>query len=133
MKVIQPEGWKEPIGYSNGIAVSGIWKNVHVSGQIAWDKDCQLVGAGDIAVQFEQALRNVVSVVQAAGGEAEHVARLTIFITDKAAYLAARKDIGSRYRKIFGTHYPAMALVIVAGLLEDGAMVEIEAAAGVPI
>ena len=90
------------------------------------------MGEGDFAVQFAQALENVVAVVRAAGGEPEHLARLTIYVVDKDAYAARTREIGAAYRRIMGRHFPAMALVQVAALLEDGALVEIEGTAALP-
>ena len=129
MQILQPEGWPRPKGYSNGIAVFG--RQVFVAGQIGWTKEAKLVEGG-MAPQFAQAMQNVVDVLTEAGGRPEHVGRLTIYVTDKRAYLAATKEIGAAYRACFGKHYPAMALVQVADLLEDGAMVEIEATAVIP-
>ncbi len=129
---IQPEGWKPARGYSNGILVSGAGRLLFVAGQIAWDESQRIVGEGDFAAQFERALRNVVEVVRTAGGDPAHVVRLTIYVTDKARYLAAQKTVGEAYRSLMGRHYPAMALVEVKGLLEDGALVEIEATAAIP-
>lgn len=128
LRTIEPEGWKSPRGYSNGVLVEG-GRLLFVAGQIAWDAEQRLVGHGDFAVQFRQALANVVAVVRAAGGAPEHLASLTIYVTDKAAYLAERRAVGDAYRELLGRHYPAMALVQVADLLEDGALVEIQAVA----
>ena len=89
-------------------------------------------GAGDFAVQFGRALRNVLEVVHAAGGTPEHVARMTVFVSDKRAYEAAMDRLGAIWRDAMGRHYPAMTLVEVAALLEEGAMVEIEATAAIP-
>ena len=90
------------------------------------------MGAGDFPAQFRQALANVVSVVRAAGGLPEHLVRLTIYVTDKAAYLRSTEAVGRHWREVVGKHYPAMALVQVADLLEEGALVEIEATAALP-
>jgi enamine deaminase RidA (YjgF/YER057c/UK114 family) len=128
---IQPDGWKAPRGYANGIAVTGAAKLVFVAGQIAWDADQKLVGPNDMATQFAQVLRNIVAVVRAAGGEPRHIVRMTCYVTDKRQYLAATQPIGTAWREILGKHYPAMALVEVAGLLEPGALVEIEATAAI--
>jgi enamine deaminase RidA (YjgF/YER057c/UK114 family) len=128
---IQPDGWKAPRGYANGIAVSGATKLVFVAGQIAWDADQKLVGAGDMAAQFAQVLRNVVAVVSAAGGQAQHIVRMTCYVTDKQKYSDATREIGAAWRDILGKHYPAMALVQVSGLLEPGALIEIEATAAI--
>lgn len=129
---IQPDGWKAPRGYANGIAVSGASKLIFVAGQIAWDADQKLVGQGDMAAQFAQVLRNVVAVVRAAGGEPQHIVRMTCYVTNKQQYVTATRDIGVAWREILGKHYPAMALVEVAGLLEPGALIEIEATAVLP-
>jgi len=126
---VQPEGWAAPKGYANGVRVRGASEFVFVAGQIAWDAEQQLVGRGDFGVQFRQALENVVAVVRAAGAEPRHVVRLTIYVTDKRLYTDALREVGAAYRAAFARHYPAMALVQVADLLEDGALVEIEATA----
>jgi enamine deaminase RidA (YjgF/YER057c/UK114 family) len=135
MKVesVQPPGWPRPSGYSNGIIVTGAGKLVFVAGQIAWDARRELVGPGDFAAQFEQALRNVVAVVEAAGGKPEHIARMTIYVTDKRLYSARTAEIGAAWRAILGKHFPAVALVQVADLLEAGALVEIEAVAALSL
>ena len=119
----------QPRGYSNGIAAEGTL--VFVAGQIGWNEKCEFV-SDDFAEQTAQALRNVVAVVEAAGGGAEHIARMTWYVTDKHEYNAALKAIGTAYRAIIGSHYPAMTLVQVAALLEERAKVEIEATAVIP-
>ncbi len=129
LAAVEPAGWAKPKGYANGIEVRGASAFVFVAGQIAWDAEQQLVGHGDFVAQFKQALANVAAVVRAAGAEPQHVARLTIYVTDKRLYLGALREVGAAYREVFGRHYPAMALVQVADLLEDGALVEIEATA----
>jgi enamine deaminase RidA (YjgF/YER057c/UK114 family) len=126
---VHPEGWAPPVGYSNGYRVGD---TLFVAGQIAWDADQRLVGAGDMGAQFAQALRNVRAVLDAARCPAERVGRVTVYVTDKRAYLDARREIGRAWRESFGRHFPAMALIQVAALLEDGAMVEIEATAVMP-
>jgi enamine deaminase RidA (YjgF/YER057c/UK114 family) len=130
MEAVQPPGWKRPSGYSNGMIAPG--RTLFVAGQIGWNPiDCHF--AQDTFVgQFDQALQNVVAVVRAAGGEAAHLARLTIFVIDKRAYLTELPAIGAAYRKHLGKHFPAMSLVQVAALVEDRALVEIEATAVIP-
>ena len=128
-EVLLPEGWDAPKGYANGIVVDGAQRLVFVAGQVAWDAHEQLVGAGDFVAQFHQALSNVADVLSCAGARPEHLVRLTIYVTDKQAYLANLREIGAAYRSVCGKHYPAMALVQVAELLEEGAMIEIEATA----
>lgn len=132
LQPIQPKGWAAPRGYSNGMLAPAGSSTLFVAGQIAWDADQRLVGANDFGAQFAQALANVVAVVRAAGGGPEHLGRLTIYVTDKQAYLADLAAIGAAYKQHMGRHFPAMALVQVADLLEEGAMVEIEGTAALP-
>ena len=127
-ETIHPEGWAPAKGYANGmLAPDG---TLHVGGHIGWDADQRIVPGGFIG-QMRQALENVVAVVEAAGGTASDVARLTWFVTDKRDYLAHQKAVGEAYREVFGRHFPAMSMLIVAGLVEDDAVVEIEATAHV--
>ncbi len=128
--IVNPDSLAPPRGYSNGMIVTG-GRVLFVAGQIGWTREAKLV-ASDLPAQFDQALANVMDVVREAGGAAEHVGRLTIYVTDKRAYLADTKAIGAAYRRHMGKHYPAMALVEVADLLEEGARVEIEATAVLP-
>jgi enamine deaminase RidA (YjgF/YER057c/UK114 family) len=129
MRVLQPEGWARPKGYANGIEAEG--RLVFVAGQIGWDKDQRLV-AKDFAGQFEQALNNIAAVLAEAGAAPEHIVRLTWFITDKSMYLADSKRVGEIYRGIMGRNFPTMSVVQVVALVEDEALVEIEATAVVP-
>ncbi len=129
---LQPPSWAKPKGYANGVLVEDPSRFVFTAGQIAWDAEQQLVGAGDFVAQFRQALSNVLAVVGEAGGGAEHLVRLTMYVSDKDAYLAATGELGGVYRELMGGHYPAMALVQVAALLEEGAQIEIEWTAALP-
>jgi len=132
-ETVNPNGWPRPRGYSNGVT-AGIGPHgrlLAIAGQIGWNERGELAGGG-IAGQTAQALRNIVAVLVAAHGDVSHLVRLTWYVTDKHAYKAAEKEIGAAYREIIGDHYPAMTLVQVAGLLEDGALVEIEATAFIP-
>jgi enamine deaminase RidA (YjgF/YER057c/UK114 family) len=126
---ILPPGWPRPSGYSNGMLAQG--RFLAISGQIGWNERNELV-ADDFLDQALQALRNVVTVLRAAGGAPEHLVRLTWYILDKNEYRAALSQLGQGYREIVGDYYPAMALVQVADLLEQGARVEIEATAILP-
>jgi len=129
-KVITPANFPKPRGYSNGLLVpSG--RTLYISGQIAWDKDARIVSP-DFATQFLQTLDNVIAVVRAAGGATEHIVKLLAFVTDLDAYRAAAPAIGQGWRERMGKYYPAMSLVKVAGLLEVGALVEIEGVAVIP-
>lgn len=126
MTILQPAGWPRPKGFACG--VSGEGTLIFVSGQIGWDEHGRFA-ARDIAGQVRQALRNVVAILAEAGARSEHVVRLTWYVTDKRAYLAAQREIGEAYRDVMGRHFPAMSVVAVAALLEDEANVEIEATA----
>lgn len=128
---LQPPGWKAPKGYANGLVAPGGSRLVFIAGQIAWDADQQLVGAGDLSAQFRQALSNVVEVVRCAGGDGDDLAQLTVFVTDKRRYLSATRELKAIWREVVGPHYPTMALVEVAGLLEDEALVEIQGCAAI--
>ena len=129
MTILQPPTWMKPRGYSNGVLCEG--KLLFVAGQIGWDAQAQLV-SDDLVAQVEQALKNIVAILQQGGARPEHLVRLTWYVVDKHEYAAASKAIGEAYRKIIGRHYPVMTLVEVADLLEDRARVEIEATAVVP-
>lgn len=125
-KVISPEGWAPAKGYANGmLAENG---QLYVGGQIGWNAR-QVFESHDFIGQAEQALRNVLAIVEAAGGRAEDITRLTWYVTDKREYLARQREVGEAYRRVLGRHFPAMAMVVVAGLIEDEALVEIEATA----
>lgn len=125
-RIIQPEGWAPARGYANGVLTKD--GHLFVGGQIGWTAQ-QTFECHDFIGQMEQALRNIRDVVEAAGGQPEHITRLTWYVTDKQDYLAHQADIGAAYRRVMGRHFPAMALVVVAGLVEDEALVEIEATA----
>lgn len=126
---LQPPGWATPKGYSNGVVARG--RQVYLAGQIGWNESQQLVSSA-FAGQFRQALQNIVTLLAQAGGRPEHLVRLTWFVTNLDEYRAEVKDIGAAYRDVIGRHYPPMSVVQVAGLVEHGAKVEIEATAVVP-
>jgi enamine deaminase RidA (YjgF/YER057c/UK114 family) len=126
VRPINPAGLPAPRGYSHGILGEG--RILCVAGQIGWNQFGQLVSAR-FADQFDQALANILQVVSEAGGTAESIARLTIYVVDVHEYMEVTQELGRRYRERMGTHYPAMTLVEVKRLLEPGARVEIEATA----
>ena len=126
MRALQPTGWPRPKGYANGIEASG--RLVFVAGQIGWDESGAFP-SGDLAGQVRQTLSNVLAVLAEAGAGPEHVVRLTWYVTDRDEYLGSLKEIGTAYREVMGRHFPAMAVVAVAGLIEAEAKVEIEATA----
>ena len=126
LKIIQPDGWKPAKGYSNGVVAEG--RQLFVGGQIGWNKD-QLFEAHDFIGQMEQALRNIVDVVSAAGGEVDNIVRLTWYVVDKSDYMANQRQVVEVYRRVMGRHFPAMTMVVVSALVEDAALLEIEATA----
>lgn len=126
---VHPEGWKPAKGYANGMVAEG--KVLFVGGQIGWTAE-QEFEARDFIGQMQQALRNIVDVVETAGGSVADIVRLTWYVTDKAEYLAHQKAVGKAYREVMGYHFPAMTMVVVSALVEDEAKVEIEATAVLP-
>lgn len=123
---LHPKGWKPAKGYANGVVAQG--RTVYLAGQVGWNAE-EKFETDDFVGQVEQALRNIVAILAEAGGRPEQLVRLTWFVTDKRDYLARTKEVGEAYRRVIGRHFPAMSLVEVAGLVEDGAKVEIEATA----
>jgi len=129
MRTLLPAGWPRPKGYANGIETDG--RLVFVAGQIGWTPEGKFE-ATTLSAQFAQTLDNTLAVLREAGAGPEHVARMTWYITDKRAYLAALTEIGAIWREKMGKNYPAMAVVEVKALIEDAALVEIETTAVVP-
>ncbi|HEX8180401.1 MAG TPA: RidA family protein [Pyrinomonadaceae bacterium] len=129
---INPAALGRPHGYANGVLVPAGGALLFIAGQIAWDERQQIVSA-DFVAQFDRALANVLTVVRAAGGEPEQIARLVIYVTDKHEYRARTREIGACWRARMDRHYPAMALVEVKSLLADDAKVEIEGIAVIQV
>lgn len=129
--LINPDSLGKPSGYSHGLVADAHGKLLFIAGQIAWNEQQKIV-SDDFVEQFDRALANVVTVLSAAGGKPEHIVRLVIYVTDKIAYRERTREVGERYRKHLGKHFPAMVLVQVAGLLDDAAKVEIEGMAVLP-
>ncbi|MFC5429983.1 RidA family protein [Paraburkholderia denitrificans] len=128
-KALLPAGWVKPRGYANGVAASGT--QVYIAGQIGWDENACFTSR-EFGAQAVQALRNVVAVLDAAGGRPEHLVRMTWYVTDKHEYLASLKAIGAAFRELIGDYDIAMSAVQVVALIEDDAKVEIEATAVIP-
>lgn len=128
-KIIQPDNWLAAKGYANGVLSEG--RILHVGGQIGWNA-AQMFESHDFIGQMEQALENIAIIVQTAGGRIEDVTRLTWYVIDKKEYVARQKEVGQVYRRVFGRHFPAMTMVVVSGLIEDEALLEIEATAVLP-
>ncbi len=129
MKILQPDGWRRPKGYSNGISARG--RMIFTAGVVGWDEnesfpDYTLHG------QFAQALRNTLAILACDGAGPEHIVRMTVYVTDRHEYIASRDEVGAAWRELIGANYPAMALVEVSGLVEGAAKVEIETTAMVP-
>ncbi|MEM1401156.1 MAG: RidA family protein [Pseudomonadota bacterium] len=125
-KAIHPEGWLPAKGYANGMLTKdGV---LHIGGQVGWNGDKQFV-SDEFVGQMRQTLQNIREIVEAAGGQVSDVTRLTWFVTDKKDYLAKQAEVGEAYRAVFGKHFPAMSMVVVTALVEDEALVEIEATA----
>ena len=129
MKILQPEGWPRPKGYSNGVSARG--RMIFTAGVVGWDEnesfpDYTLHG------QFAQALRNTLAILACDGAGPEHIVRMTVYVTDRHEYIASRDEVGAAWRELIGANYPAMALVEVSGLVEGAAKVEIETTAMVP-
>jgi enamine deaminase RidA (YjgF/YER057c/UK114 family) len=127
--ILQPEGWLAPKGYSNGIEARG--RQIYVAGMIGWNGQSQFE-SDDFVVQCKQALQNIVDTLACAKAGPEHIVRMTWYVKDKKEYLARGRELGAAYQAVIGRHYPVMALVQVADLVEDRARVEIEATAVVP-
>lgn len=128
METLQPSGWPMPKGYANGVAADG--RIVVTGGVIGWDRDGRFP-IGFVA-QVRQTLSNIAAILAEGGARPEHLVRLTWYVVDMDEYLSSLRELGQVYREIFGTHYPAMALVQVVRLVEKEARVEIEATAVVP-
>lgn len=128
-RTIEVPGWKRPSGYSNGVAARG--ELLFVAGQVAWDENERMVSP-DFVPQFARALENVKAILDAAGARPEHLVRVTVYVTDVREYAAATRAVGAEWRRVLGKVFPAMTLVQVAALLEEGAKVEVEATAVIP-
>ena len=129
-EIVQPEGWPRPNGYSNGAVASG--RFVVLAGQIGWNPVSGQFEVNDFLGQTRQALTNIVALLLAGGARPRDLVRLTWYILDRDEYLSAGRDIGAVYRELIGDHYPPMSVVVVSGLLESRARVEIEATAVIP-
>lgn len=130
MRRLQPDGWPRPKGYSNAVSVKvgATGRLIFTAGIVGWDEnesfpDYHLHG------QFAQALRNTLAILAEDGAGPEHIVRMTAYVIDRSEYLASRDEIGTAWKAIMGSHYPAMALVEVKGLVEGAAKVEIETTA----
>ena len=126
MRLLQPEGWPRPRGYSNGIEAEG--RLVFIAGQIGWDESGKF-RATTFAGQFRQALLNTLAVLKEASAGPQHIARMTWFITSRDEYTASLAELGAAWKELMGRNYPAMSVIIVSGLVEPEAKIEIETTA----
>src|SRR4051812_21867031 len=129
-EILQPEGWAPAKGFANGVMAEG--RIVFVGGQVGWNPATGEFETDDFVAQARQALLNVARVLAEAGAEPRHVVRMTWYLTDRREYLDSARALGAAYREVFGRHFPAMSAVMVAGLVEERAKVEIEATAVIP-
>ena len=129
-RVLQPEGWLRPSGYSSGVLAEG--RQVFIAGQVGWNPRSGKFESSSLVEQTAQALRNVLGVLAVANGRPEHIARMTWYLTSRAEYLAHLEEIGAAYRAVMGKHFPAMTAIEVTALIEAQAKVEIEATAVIP-
>ncbi|MFE0013267.1 RidA family protein [Mesorhizobium sp. NPDC059054] len=128
-RVLQPEGWAKPIGYANGMEARG--RTIFVGGQIGWNGQCKFE-VHDLPGQIRQTLENVIAILREGGAGPEHITTMTWYVLDRKAYSASLKEIGAAWKATMGRNFPAMAVVQVSGLIEDEALVEIQATAVVP-
>lgn len=125
-RIVKPDAWPTPKGYADGVLTPE--GHLFIGGQIGWTAEHEFE-THDFVGQTEQALRNIAAVLEKAGGKPTDIVRLTWYVTDKREYLARQREVGEAYRRVLGRHFPAMTMVVVAGLVEDAALVEIEATA----
>lgn len=128
-RTIEVPGWKRPRGYSSAVAAKG--ELLFVAGQVGWDAEERLVSS-EFVPQLARALENVKVILDAAGARPEHLTRVTLYVTDTRDYIQGARAVGAEWRRILGKVFPAMTLVQVAALLEEGARVEVEATAVIP-
>jgi enamine deaminase RidA (YjgF/YER057c/UK114 family) len=129
VKALLPHGWPRPKGYSNGISARG--RMIFTAGVVGWNEEESFV-AQDLVGQFRQILVNTLAILAEDGAGPEHIVRMTWYVTDRSDYIANLREIGAVYREVIGKHFPAMAVVQVAGLVEPAARIEIETTAMVP-
>jgi enamine deaminase RidA (YjgF/YER057c/UK114 family) len=130
-EIVTPEHLARPSGFSHAVVSTG-GRTVWLAGQTALDTEGSIVAAGDVVAQFDQALTNLLGALDAAGGRPEHLVTMTIYIVDMDGYQARAREIGAVWRRLVGTHYPAMAGIGVSRLWDADALVEVSGVAVVP-
>lgn len=129
-EIILPDGWVKPKGYSNGI-LAHKGRVLFMAGQVGWSPE-EKFASDKLVPQFEQAIKNIVAIVQKAGGKPSDICKMTCFCKDRNQYLATRKELGQIWKEIMGNHYPCMSMIFVVDLLDHPAVIEIEAMAVIP-
>lgn len=129
MKILQPENWPKPKGYSNGVAAKGT--HIFLAGMVGWDEHEKFESI-DFVAQARQALKNILTVLKEGGADASHITRMTWYFVDMEEYRASLKQLGAAYTEVLGKVYPAMTGIQVAGLVEKDARLEIEVTAIIP-
>jgi enamine deaminase RidA (YjgF/YER057c/UK114 family) len=129
MKTLLPPGWPRPKGYANGISAMG--RLIFTAGVVGWDEQERFV-ATDFVGQFRQVLKNTLAILAEDGAGPEHVVRMTWYVADRDEYVGSMREVGAVYRELMGNHFPCMAAVQVASLVEPEARIEIETTAVVP-
>ncbi len=127
---ILPEGWKAPIGYANAVLAEP-GRTLYLAGQVGWTAQ-QEFESDALVPQFEQALKNILAILETAGGRPQHIVRITAFCIARDEYLASRRELGRIWRTLIGDHYPAMSMIFVADLLDHPGKIELEATAVIP-
>jgi enamine deaminase RidA (YjgF/YER057c/UK114 family) len=129
-RILHPPTWSPPVGYANGVSAPE-GRLVFIAGQVGWDAE-QKFHSDQLVPQFDQALKNILAILEQAGGAPSDVCRLTAYCIDRPAYLAGRAELGRIWKRLMGAHYPAMSMIFVADLLDHPAKIELEATAVIP-
>ena len=124
-EIVNPSSLARPVGFSHGVAVTG-GRLLFLAGQTGSDAEGRIIAPGNIVAQYGQVMRNLQTVVEAAGGEMQDITKLNIFVRDRDDYLAHLKPLGQMHRSFFGAYYPAMALFEISRFFQDEALIEIE-------
>ena len=128
LELVNPDTLMPPIGFAHACVINA-GRQLHLAGQVAADKTGAIQHRGDLVKQFDLAFQNFKTCMDAVGATMDQVVKLNYYVLDVQDYLARRKELGPIYKKYFGRHFPAMTLVEVKGLYNDGALIEIDGVA----
>lgn len=128
-RIVNPESLPPPTGFAHAV-VPAEGRTVYLGGQAGHRVDGSI--SEELVEQFDQACANVVEALRGAGAEPRHLVSMQIFATDVSEYVRLSQQIGEVYRRHFGKHYPAMALVGVPRLFDVRSLVELACVAVVP-